>query len=78
MKDRLVSICFLLGLVAVICIFVYPNFMDALSNVKHISSLHAYDEGVSAIAGGEMDRVWEDLAKYNRGIEKAQAKKSPA
>ena len=56
MKDRLVSICFLLGLVAVICIFVYPNFMDALSNVKHISSLHAYDEGVSAIAGGEMDR----------------------
>ena len=76
MKDRLISIGFLFGFVAVICIFVYPNFMDALSNVKHISSLHAYDEGVSAIAGGEMDRVWEDLAKYNRGIEKAQAKKS--
>ena len=76
MKDRIISICFLLGLVAVICIFVYPNFMDALSNVAHISSLHAYDEGVSAIKNEELDRTWQELDRYNRKIAKAQAKKS--
>ena len=76
MKDRIISICFLLGLVVVICIFVYPNFMDALSNVAHISSLHAYDEGVSAIKNEELDRTWQELDRYNRKIAKAQAKKS--
>ena len=76
MKDRIISICFLLGLVAVICIFVYPNFMDALSNVAHISALHAYDEGVSAIKNDELSNVWEELTTYNRTIEKAQKKKA--